>query len=161
MQKIVPTTNQPVMLFLFFSLQTNGHGSEAVYQERLSRLENDKECLILQVREHNSQSVLDEPPSLTADSFVCHPQNTTVCVSHVLLEVCLTDGGWLPSVQIFSTCLFPWRLELKPNLCLLWVYFYPCGGAEEVLFGFPCLLLAINSLMFCYKPTRLFNTVQV
>ncbi|TNM91564.1 hypothetical protein fugu_019944 [Takifugu bimaculatus] len=28
---------------------TNGHSSEAVYQERLSRLENDKECLILQV----------------------------------------------------------------------------------------------------------------
>uniref|UniRef100_A0A671XGX6 PPFIA binding protein 1a n=1 Tax=Sparus aurata TaxID=8175 RepID=A0A671XGX6_SPAAU len=28
---------------------TNGHGSEAVYQERLSRLESDKECLILQV----------------------------------------------------------------------------------------------------------------
>uniref|UniRef100_A0A671XGZ6 PPFIA binding protein 1a n=1 Tax=Sparus aurata TaxID=8175 RepID=A0A671XGZ6_SPAAU len=27
---------------------TNGHGSEAVYQERLSRLESDKECLILQ-----------------------------------------------------------------------------------------------------------------
>nr|XP_020469298.1 liprin-beta-1-like isoform X2 [Monopterus albus] len=28
---------------------TNDHGSEAVYQERLSRLESDKECLILQV----------------------------------------------------------------------------------------------------------------
>uniref|UniRef100_A0A673BS78 Liprin-beta-1-like n=1 Tax=Sphaeramia orbicularis TaxID=375764 RepID=A0A673BS78_9TELE len=28
---------------------TNGHVSEAVYQERLSRLESDKECLILQV----------------------------------------------------------------------------------------------------------------
>uniref|UniRef100_A0A8C4NW76 SAM domain-containing protein n=1 Tax=Dicentrarchus labrax TaxID=13489 RepID=A0A8C4NW76_DICLA len=28
---------------------TNGHGSQAVYQERLSRLESDKECLILQV----------------------------------------------------------------------------------------------------------------
>ncbi|XP_056223487.1 liprin-beta-1-like isoform X1 [Seriola aureovittata] len=28
---------------------TNGHSSEAVYQERLSRLESDKECLILQV----------------------------------------------------------------------------------------------------------------
>uniref|UniRef100_A0A4W6C7V1 PPFIA binding protein 1a n=1 Tax=Lates calcarifer TaxID=8187 RepID=A0A4W6C7V1_LATCA len=27
---------------------TNGHSSEAVYQERLSRLESDKECLILQ-----------------------------------------------------------------------------------------------------------------
>jgi len=32
--------------------QTNGHGSAAgdlVYQERLSRLESDKECLVLQV----------------------------------------------------------------------------------------------------------------
>ncbi|XP_034382666.1 liprin-beta-1 isoform X2 [Cyclopterus lumpus] len=28
---------------------TNGHGPEAVYQERLSRLESDKECLVLQV----------------------------------------------------------------------------------------------------------------
>uniref|UniRef100_A0A7N6AI97 SAM domain-containing protein n=1 Tax=Anabas testudineus TaxID=64144 RepID=A0A7N6AI97_ANATE len=28
---------------------TNGHSSEAIYQERLSRLESDKECLILQV----------------------------------------------------------------------------------------------------------------
>nr|XP_057921757.1 liprin-beta-1-like [Doryrhamphus excisus]XP_057921759.1 liprin-beta-1-like [Doryrhamphus excisus] len=28
---------------------TNGHGAEAVYQERLTRLESDKECLILQV----------------------------------------------------------------------------------------------------------------
>ncbi|XP_061662173.1 liprin-beta-1-like isoform X2 [Syngnathoides biaculeatus] len=28
---------------------TNGHSSEAVYQERLTRLESDKECLILQV----------------------------------------------------------------------------------------------------------------
>ncbi|XP_068162432.1 liprin-beta-1-like isoform X2 [Antennarius striatus] len=28
---------------------TNGHSSETVYQERLSRLESDKECLILQV----------------------------------------------------------------------------------------------------------------
>ncbi|XP_054480267.1 liprin-beta-1-like [Anoplopoma fimbria] len=28
---------------------TNGHGSETVYQERLSRLESDKECLVLQV----------------------------------------------------------------------------------------------------------------
>uniref|UniRef100_A0A8C6V5I5 PPFIA binding protein 1a n=1 Tax=Neogobius melanostomus TaxID=47308 RepID=A0A8C6V5I5_9GOBI len=28
---------------------SNGHSSEAVYQERLSRLESDKECLILQV----------------------------------------------------------------------------------------------------------------
>uniref|UniRef100_A0A7N6AJY0 SAM domain-containing protein n=1 Tax=Anabas testudineus TaxID=64144 RepID=A0A7N6AJY0_ANATE len=27
---------------------TNGHSSEAIYQERLSRLESDKECLILQ-----------------------------------------------------------------------------------------------------------------
>lgn len=35
-----------------FSFQTNGHGSEAVYQERLSRLESDKECLILQVCLH-------------------------------------------------------------------------------------------------------------
>uniref|UniRef100_A0A8C6V298 PPFIA binding protein 1a n=1 Tax=Neogobius melanostomus TaxID=47308 RepID=A0A8C6V298_9GOBI len=30
-------------------LHGNGHSSEAVYQERLSRLESDKECLILQV----------------------------------------------------------------------------------------------------------------
>ncbi len=37
-----------------FSFQTNGHSSEAVYQERLSRLESDKECLILQVCEQNS-----------------------------------------------------------------------------------------------------------
>ncbi|KAM8910064.1 liprin-beta-1 isoform 2-T2 [Spinachia spinachia] len=28
---------------------TNGHGSDGVYQERLSRLESDKECLVLQV----------------------------------------------------------------------------------------------------------------
>uniref|UniRef100_A0A668A0F7 PPFIA binding protein 1a n=1 Tax=Myripristis murdjan TaxID=586833 RepID=A0A668A0F7_9TELE len=36
----------------WLSFQTNGHGSsgaDAVYQERLSRLESDKECLILQV----------------------------------------------------------------------------------------------------------------
>lgn len=32
-----------------FVLQANGHSAEALYQERLSRLENDKECLILQV----------------------------------------------------------------------------------------------------------------
>lgn len=37
-----------------FWFQTNGHSSEAVYQERLSRLESDKECLILQVCEKNS-----------------------------------------------------------------------------------------------------------
>lgn len=35
---------------IVLSFQTNGHSSEAVYQERLSRLESDKECLILQVR---------------------------------------------------------------------------------------------------------------
>lgn len=38
---------------VFFSLfQTNGHssvGGDLVYQERLSRLESDKECLVLQV----------------------------------------------------------------------------------------------------------------
>ncbi|KAG7497512.1 liprin-beta-1-like [Solea senegalensis] len=28
---------------------SNGHGSDAVYQERLSRVESDKECLILQI----------------------------------------------------------------------------------------------------------------
>lgn len=38
------------------SFQTNGHGSESVYQERLSRLESDKECLILQVSERNSST---------------------------------------------------------------------------------------------------------
>uniref|UniRef100_A0A7N6C348 SAM domain-containing protein n=1 Tax=Anabas testudineus TaxID=64144 RepID=A0A7N6C348_ANATE len=37
-------TNQHLLSF-----QTNGHSSEAIYQERLSRLESDKECLILQV----------------------------------------------------------------------------------------------------------------
>lgn len=41
-----PSTNQ---LPLVFVLQANGHSAEALYQERLSRLENDKECLILQV----------------------------------------------------------------------------------------------------------------
>lgn len=41
-----PSTNP---LPLVFVLQANGHSAEALYQERLSRLENDKECLILQV----------------------------------------------------------------------------------------------------------------
>lgn len=43
-----------MMSFTMFSLlfQTNGHstvGGDLVYQERLSRLESDKECLVLQV----------------------------------------------------------------------------------------------------------------
>lgn len=41
-----PSANQ---LPLVSVLQANGHSAEAMYQERLSRLENDKECLILQV----------------------------------------------------------------------------------------------------------------
>lgn len=155
MQKIVPTTNQPVMLFPFFSPQTNGHSSEAVYQERLSRLENDKECLILQVCEPSSSLQPRDSRTISpscaflvitaaqkADSSVRHPQNTSVCVFQKLLEVCLTDGGCL--VQIFSTCLFFLEVMVEAKFGQIFAYFYPCGGAEEVLFGFPCLLLAIT-----------------
>ena len=51
MQQFVPTAQINTYCLWF---QTNGHGSEAVYQERLSRLESDKECLILQVCEHSA-----------------------------------------------------------------------------------------------------------
>lgn len=55
------------------SFQTNGHGSEAVNQERLSRLESDKECLILQVCESPPPIVSVRFPSTSWDSARgCH-----------------------------------------------------------------------------------------
>lgn len=55
MQLFAQTIQIPLYHLLF---QTNVHSSEAVAQERLSRLESDKECLILQVREQSSLSRL-------------------------------------------------------------------------------------------------------
>lgn len=121
MQKIVPTTNQPVMLFFFHfrltatarrqSTRSVCHGWRTTKSVSSSRsVSTALHCS----PETAEQSVVDEPPSCAflvitatqkADSSVCHPQNTTVCVFQKLLEVCLTDGGCLPLVQIFSTCL--------------------------------------------------------
>jgi len=52
------------------SFQTNGHGPAAVYQERLSRLESDNECLVLQVSERHSSLELRRSTIIALDSAV-------------------------------------------------------------------------------------------
>uniref|UniRef100_A0A4W5Q881 PPFIA binding protein 1a n=1 Tax=Hucho hucho TaxID=62062 RepID=A0A4W5Q881_9TELE len=47
--QVPDTTSDGLVEWLQQGQLTNGHGSAMIYQERLSRVESDKECLILQV----------------------------------------------------------------------------------------------------------------
>ncbi|XP_070709576.1 liprin-beta-1-like [Pempheris klunzingeri] len=69
---------------------TNGHGSEAVYQERLSRLESDKECLILQVSVLTDQVEVQGEKIRDLDSCLEHHRDklnsTEELLQHELLN---------------------------------------------------------------------------
>uniref|UniRef100_A0A3Q3N4N3 PPFIA binding protein 1a n=1 Tax=Labrus bergylta TaxID=56723 RepID=A0A3Q3N4N3_9LABR len=61
---------------------TNGHGSGTVYQERLSRLESDKECLILQV------SVLTDQVEVQGEKI----RDLDNCLEHHRQKLNATEG---------------------------------------------------------------------
>ncbi|XP_034529923.1 liprin-beta-1 [Notolabrus celidotus] len=69
---------------------TNGHSSEAVYQERLSRLESDKECLILQVSVLTDQVEVQGEKIRDLDSCLEHHRQKLNATEDLLQQELLT-----------------------------------------------------------------------
>lgn len=96
------------------SFQANGHSSEAIHQERLSRLENDKECLILQVCPCRCGKPLVVSATATSDYM------QKVCVATVQVSV-LTDQVEVQGEKIrdLETCLEHHQQKLSATEQLL------------------------------------------
>ncbi|XP_037615918.1 liprin-beta-1-like isoform X1 [Sebastes umbrosus] len=87
---------------------TNGHGSGAVYQERLSRLESDKECLVLQV------SVLTDQVEVQGEKI----RDLDNCLDHHREKLNATEE--LLQQELFNrTTLETQKLELMTELSSL------------------------------------------
>uniref|UniRef100_A0A4W6C194 PPFIA binding protein 1a n=1 Tax=Lates calcarifer TaxID=8187 RepID=A0A4W6C194_LATCA len=91
-----------------FSFQTNGHSSEAVYQERLSRLESDKECLILQV------SVLTDQVEVQGEKI----RDLDTCLEHHREKLNATEE-LLQQELLNRTALETQKLELMTEVSSL------------------------------------------
>ncbi|XP_045927652.1 liprin-beta-1-like isoform X2 [Micropterus dolomieu] len=87
---------------------TNGHGSEAVYQERLSRLESDKECLILQV------SVLTDQVEVQGEKI----RDLDTCLEHHREKLNATEE-LLQQELLNRTALETQKLELMTEVSSL------------------------------------------
>ncbi|XP_074554220.1 liprin-beta-1-like [Halichoeres trimaculatus] len=72
---------------------TNGHSSEAVYQERLSRLESDKECLILQVSVLTDQVEVQGEKIRDLDSCLEHHRQKLNATEDLLQQELLTRSA--------------------------------------------------------------------
>ncbi|CAG04148.1 unnamed protein product, partial [Tetraodon nigroviridis] len=71
----------------------NGHSSEAIYQERLSRLENDKECLILQVSVLTDQVEVQGEKIRDLESCLEHHQQKLNATEELLQQELLTRSS--------------------------------------------------------------------
>ncbi|KAM9334656.1 liprin-beta-1-like [Symphorus nematophorus] len=87
---------------------TNGHSSEAVYQERLSRLESDKECLILQV------SVLTDQVEVQGEKI----RDLDTCLDHHREKLNATEE-LLQQELLNRTALETQKLELMTEVSSL------------------------------------------
>ncbi|XP_067346402.1 liprin-beta-1 isoform X2 [Channa argus] len=87
---------------------TNGHSSEAVYQERLSRLESDKECLILQV------SVLTDQVEVQGEKI----RDLDTCLQHHREKLNATEE-LLQQELVNRTALETQKLELMTEVSSL------------------------------------------
>ncbi|GAA6221057.1 liprin-beta-1-like [Lates japonicus] len=87
---------------------TNGHSSEAVYQERLSRLESDKECLILQV------SVLTDQVEVQGEKI----RDLDTCLEHHREKLNATEE-LLQQELLNRTALETQKLELMTEVSSL------------------------------------------
>ncbi|XP_031714876.1 liprin-beta-1-like isoform X2 [Anarrhichthys ocellatus] len=87
---------------------TNGHGSEAVYQERLSRLECDKECLVLQV------SVLTDQVEVQGEKI----RDLDTCLDHHRQKLNATED-LLQQELLKRTTLETQKLELMTEVSSL------------------------------------------
>uniref|UniRef100_UPI0037E8D0A6 liprin-beta-1 n=1 Tax=Semicossyphus pulcher TaxID=241346 RepID=UPI0037E8D0A6 len=72
---------------------TNGHSSEAVYQERLSRLESDKECLILQVSVLTDQVEVQGEKIRDLDTCLEHHRQKLNATEELLQQELLTRSA--------------------------------------------------------------------
>ncbi|CAK6949997.1 liprin-beta-1-like [Scomber scombrus] len=86
----------------------NGHGSGAVYQERLSRLESDKECLILQV------SVLTDQVEVQGEKI----RDLDTCLEHHREKLNATEE-LLQQELVNRTALETQKLELMTEVSSL------------------------------------------
>ncbi|XP_057712294.1 liprin-beta-1-like isoform X2 [Corythoichthys intestinalis] len=84
---------------------TNGHSSEAVYQERLTRLESDKECLILQV------SVLTDQVEVQGEKI----RDLDNCLERHREKLCATEE-LLQKELLTRSALETQKLELMTEL---------------------------------------------
>uniref|UniRef100_A0A7N8WYZ9 Liprin-beta-1-like n=1 Tax=Mastacembelus armatus TaxID=205130 RepID=A0A7N8WYZ9_9TELE len=91
-----------------FLFQTNGHSSEAAYQERLSRLESDKECLILQV------SVLTDQVEVQGEKI----RDLDTCLEHHREKLNATEQ-LLQQELVIRTALETQKLELMTEVSSL------------------------------------------
>ncbi|XP_026182251.1 liprin-beta-1-like isoform X2 [Mastacembelus armatus] len=87
---------------------TNGHSSEAAYQERLSRLESDKECLILQV------SVLTDQVEVQGEKI----RDLDTCLEHHREKLNATEQ-LLQQELVIRTALETQKLELMTEVSSL------------------------------------------
>ncbi|XP_065807633.1 liprin-beta-1-like [Labrus bergylta] len=87
---------------------TNGHGSGTVYQERLSRLESDKECLILQV------SVLTDQVEVQGEKI----RDLDNCLEHHRQKLNATEG-LLQQELLNRSALETQKLELMTEVSSL------------------------------------------
>ncbi|XP_010784237.1 liprin-beta-1-like [Notothenia coriiceps] len=69
---------------------TNGHGLEAIYQERLSRVESDKECLILQVSVLSDQVEVQGEKIRDLENCLDHNQEKLNATEELLQHELLT-----------------------------------------------------------------------
>lgn len=87
---------------------SNGHSTEAVYQERLSRLESDKECLILQV------SVLTDQVEVQGEKI----RDLDTCLEHHREKLNATED-LLQQELLNRTTLETQKLELMTEVSSL------------------------------------------
>ncbi|XP_077357493.1 liprin-beta-1-like isoform X2 [Festucalex cinctus] len=87
---------------------TNGHSSEAVYQERLTRLESDKECLILQV------SVLTDQVEVQGEKI----RDLDKCLERHRENLCATEE-LLQKELLTRSALETQKLELMTEVSAL------------------------------------------
>ncbi|XP_061770107.1 liprin-beta-1-like isoform X2 [Nerophis ophidion] len=87
---------------------TNGHGSEAVHQERLTRLESDKECLVLQV------SVLTDQVEVQGEKI----RDLDNCLERHREKLCATEE-LLQKELLTRSALEAQKLELQTEVSSL------------------------------------------
>uniref|UniRef100_A0A8C9XCA8 PPFIA binding protein 1a n=1 Tax=Sander lucioperca TaxID=283035 RepID=A0A8C9XCA8_SANLU len=120
---------------------TNGHGSEAVYQERLSRLESDKECLILQVSVLTDQVEVQGEKIRDLDNCLDHHREKLNATEELLQQELLNRTTLETQKLELMTEVSSLKLKLTKSVIWCRVNFFkryrrglntPCGLYQEV-----------------------------